>query len=216
MRDLFEQDKERFNKYHLRLQDVSLLFDYSKNIFTEETLSLLFKLCEAVNLSQEIENMFGGKHINTTEDRAVLHVALRHPTGLGHPEVNEVKQKIKNFVQRVRSGEWKGYTGKPIKNVVNIGIGGSDLGPRMVCEALAPLAANISVFFVSNIDGSHLQSIVSTLNPEETLFIIASKTFTTQETITNAFSARKWFLDAPGTSIESVASHFVAVSTNAA
>jgi len=214
MRALFAQDPERFRKMSVQFPDVDLLFDYSKNIATEETLSLLWQLCDEANVSNAIESMFSGAHINNTEDRAVLHVALRDPTGLDHPEVEEVRAQMGQFSERVRSGEWTGYTGQRITDVVNIGIGGSDLGPKMVCESLSPLAGPLRVHFVSNIDGSHIAMTLKNLRPEQTLFIIASKTFTTQETITNAMSARQWFLQAPNATQSDVAKHFVALSTN--
>mmetsp|Transcript_2407 Transcript_2407/g.8590 ORF Transcript_2407/g.8590 Transcript_2407/m.8590 type:complete len:555 (+) Transcript_2407:33-1697(+) len=222
MRELFRADPERFSKLSLQFEheSVKMLFDFSKNILVYDTLPLLLKLVEAADLRGWIDKMFSGEPINSTEDRAVLHVALRHPTGLGHPEVLEVRERIAAFCKSVRSGEWKGYTGKAITDVVNIGIGGSDLGPKMVCEALEPYSSNIKVHFVSNIDGTHLATTVKHLSPETTLFIVASKTFTTQETITNATSARQWLLSAgtrgsPATAQSDVAKHFVAVSTNA-
>lgn len=222
MRDLFAADPERFDKLSLKFEHetVKMLFDYSKNIVTEDTLPLLQQLVQAADLRGWIDKMFSGEPINSTEGRAVLHVALRHPSGMGHPEVREVLNRISNFCDKVRSGEWKGYTGKAITDVVNIGIGGSDLGPKMVCEALEPFSGDLRVHFVSNIDGTHLATTVKQLCPETTLFIVASKTFTTQETITNATSAREWLLSAgergaPASSQADVAKHFVAVSTNA-
>jgi len=214
MRDMFANDPERFKKFSLVLPEADLLFDYSKNIITEDTMTILMNICKEAGVEQAIEDMFTGKHINITEDRAVLHVALRDPDGLGRSEVEEVREKMKNFSSKVRSGEWLGYTGKPITDVVNIGIGGSDLGPKMVCEALKPYAGELRVHFVSNIDGTHLSTVLQSLNQEQTLFVIASKTFTTQETITNAVSAKKWFLKADGATQAHVAKHFVALSTN--
>jgi len=222
MRDLFANDPNRFSKFHVRYFDI--LLDYSKNRITEKTLSLLLNLAEEVHIRDNIQKMFDGNKINFTEDRAVLHIALRnrsnHPILVDGkdvmPEVNGVLEKMKKFSHLVRSGEWKGCTGKGITDVVNIGIGGSDLGPVMVCEALRPYSGPLRVHFVSNVDGSHLAETVKLLNPETSLFIIASKTFTTQETLTNALSAKDWFLrNIPsGIGEGAVAKHFVALSTN--
>ncbi|NCC21055.1 MAG: glucose-6-phosphate isomerase [Alphaproteobacteria bacterium] len=220
MRDLFARDPGRFEKYHLKLDGV--LFDYSKHRVTEETLLLLANLAKACKIEEWREKMFEGAHINSTEDRAVLHTALRRPATDtlvvdGEdviPYVHECLAKMKQFSDKVRSGEWTGYTGKKITDVVNIGIGGSDLGPLMVCEALKPYAdRSISMHFVSNVDGTHVAETIRKLNPETTLFVIASKTFTTQETMANAETARGWFLERTGEP-EAVAKHFVAVSTN--
>jgi glucose-6-phosphate isomerase len=220
MRDLFQKDPQRFEKFHLKYEDI--LFDFSKNIITEETLKTLLQLVDEANLKQWIEKMFDGQKINTTEDRAVLHIALRnrsnrpiHVDGKNVvDDVNAVLAKMRQWTESIRSGSWKGYTGKAITDVVNIGIGGSDLGPVMVCAALKPYAKEgLNVHFVSNIDGTHLAETVKHLNPETTVFIVASKTFTTQETVTNAKSARKWFLD-QAKDISHVAKHFVALSTN--
>mmetsp|Transcript_13144 Transcript_13144/g.18052 ORF Transcript_13144/g.18052 Transcript_13144/m.18052 type:complete len:552 (+) Transcript_13144:47-1702(+) len=220
MRDLFASDPKRFEKFNLHLEDI--LFDYSKNIITEETLKLLLALVEEVNLKEKTEAMFTGKKINNTEDRAVLHVALRNVSN--EPifvdgknvmeDVNAVLAKMKKWTESIISGEWKGYTGKKITDVVNIGIGGSDLGPNMVCTALKPYAVpGINVHFISNIDPTHVAETVKHLNPETTLFIVASKTFTTPETIFNAKAARKWFLESAKNDAH-VAKHFVALSTN--
>jgi glucose-6-phosphate isomerase len=220
MRDLFIGNPGRFEEFSLRLDDI--LFDYSKNRITRKTLDLLIELARQSGLAQMIEAMFSGEKINNTEGRAVLHVALRNRSNRSilvdgedvMPEVNRVLEKMRVFSDSVRSGEWNGYTGKAISDVVNIGIGGSDLGPQMVTAALAHYAhPRIHSHFVSNIDGTHLAETLKRVSPETTLFIIASKTFTTQETMTNASSAKEWFLaDAkdPG----AVAKHFVALSTN--
>lgn len=219
MRDLFKEDPSRFAKFQVQLGD--LLFDYSKNIITEETLGYLQELAKEVELKEAIHVMFGGDKINKTEHRAVLHIALRNRSNTPvyvdgedvMPIVNKVLEQVKNFSDQLLSGNWKGYTNKAITDIVNIGIGGSDLGPLMVTEALKPYHSTITPHFVSNVDGTHLAETVKKLNPETTLFIIASKTFTTQETMTNAESARKWFLDMTEGKGD-VAKHFVAVSTN--
>ncbi len=220
MRDLFDQDPHRFERYSIYFNDI--LFDYSKNRITDETLKLLFDLARMRDVRGWTERMFLGEKINFTEDRAVLHVALRNRSNRpifvdGHnvmPKVNAVLQKMRLFSESVRAGKWLGYTGKRITDVVNIGIGGSDLGPKMVCEALKPYSDwAIRVHFVSNVDDTQLVETLRGLNPEQTLFIVASKTFTTQETIVNARSARDWLLHAMGDK-RAVAHHFVAVSTN--
>lgn len=219
MRELFADDQDRFSKLSITFQDI--LVDYSKNIITEETLRLLNKLAQEVELKAAIDSMFGGVAINKTENRAVLHTALRNRSNTPvlvdgkdvMPEVNAVLDQMKQFSNKLISGEWKGYSGKKITDIVNIGIGGSDLGPYMVTEALRPYWQGITPHFVSNVDGTHLAETVKHLNPETTLFIIASKTFTTQETMTNATSARDWFLEKTNQSGD-VAKHFVAVSTN--
>lgn len=220
LRKLFAQDPERFNKYSIQFEDI--LFDYSKNIITDETMELLLDLAEESEVKEAIDLMFSGDHINETEDRAVLHTALRN-TGdepvydEGNdvmPEVKAVLQKMKEFSEKVHDGTWKGFTGKKIKYVVNIGIGGSDLGPVMATEALKYYwVEGIHPYFVSNVDGTQMAETLKLVNPEETLFLIASKTFTTQETMTNAHSARKWFLDNGGKE-EDIKKHFVALSTN--
>ncbi|GAA4311923.1 glucose-6-phosphate isomerase [Compostibacter hankyongensis] len=220
IRKLFAQDPQRFEKYTLRFEDI--LFDYSKNIHTEETIELLLELAEACKVKEAIAAMFGGEHINRTEDRAVLHTALRNLSDTPvydngedvMPAVRTVLQKMRTFSAKVHSGEWKGYTGKKIKYIVNIGIGGSDLGPVMVTEALRPYwKADMQPYFVSNIDGTHIAETLKKINPEETLFLIASKTFTTQETMTNAHTARRWFLESAGDE-SMIKKHFVALSTN--
>jgi glucose-6-phosphate isomerase len=187
MRDLFSQDPKRFERFSLGFKD-DILVDFSKNILTGETLSLLLQLAQESKVKEWTERMFTGEKINTTEDRAVLHIALRNRSNRPiivdgkdvMPEVNAVLAKMRKWTDQVRNGEWKGYTGKPITDVVNIGIGGSDLGPVMATEALKPYgASHIAVHFVSNIDGTHLAEVVKGLNPETTVFIVASKTFTT-------------------------------------
>ena len=221
MKDLFAADPDRFNKFSFKFKDI--LVDCSKNRITAETLSLLTDLADEAGVKAAIESMFKGEKINTTENRAVLHIALRNRTNEPFlvdgedvmPEVNAVLQKIKIFSGQIISGEWKGYTGKKITDIVNIGIGGSDLGPVMVTESLRPYARQgLSVHFVSNIDGTHITETLKSLDPETTLFMVASKSFTTQETMTNAFSARDWFLDHAQKQAH-VARHFVAISTNA-
>ncbi|MFD3871768.1 glucose-6-phosphate isomerase [Streptomyces sp. NPDC058623] len=222
LRELFETDPDRGTNYTLRVGD--LYIDYAKHLVTDETLALLRELASATGVAELRDAMFRGEKINTTEDRAVLHTALRAPAGAvvevdGEnvvPDVHEVLGRMRTFSDRVRSGEWKGHTGKPIKNVVNIGIGGSDLGPAMAYEALRAFTdRSLTVRFVSNVDGADLHEAVRDLDPAETLFIIASKTFTTIETITNATSARTWLLAGLGGDQAAVARHFVALSTNA-
>lgn len=219
MRELFDEDPQRFQKYHLTFEDI--LVDYSKNLVNDEVMKELLNLAEDVELKEAIEAMFRGEKINQTEKRPVLHVALRNRSNKPimvegadvMPEVNKVLEQMKDFSERIITGAWKGYSGKAITDVVNIGIGGSDLGPYMVTEALKPYSKGIRPHFVSNVDGTHLAETVKNLDPETTLFIIASKTFTTQETMTNATSARNWFMEKTGGNGE-VAKHFVAVSTN--
>lgn len=220
LRTLFAEDAERFNKFTLSFEDI--LFDYSKNIITEETRSYLLQLAKESGVEEGIKAMFSAEKINATENRAVLHTALRNFSGNPvlldgkdvMPEVQAVLKKMESFTQRIHSGEWKGYTGKPIRYIVNIGIGGSDLGPVMVTEALKPYwKEGIQPYFVSNVDGTHIAETLKKVTPEETLFLIASKTFTTQETMTNALTARKWFLDAAKDEAF-VAKHFAALSTN--
>jgi glucose-6-phosphate isomerase len=220
MREMFEKDPNRFKRFSLKFNDI--LLDYSKNRITEETLKLLLQLTKEAKLKIRIKKMVEGDKINFTEKRAVLHTALRNRSNKPvlvdgknvMPEINSVLKHMKEFSDSVRSGEWKGYTGKPIADVVNIGIGGSDLGPFMVTEALKPYGKpGLNVHFVSNIDGTHLAEVLKKVDPETTLFLIASKTFTTQETLTNAKSARKWFLDHSNNESE-IAKHFVALSTN--
>ncbi|XP_037539235.1 glucose-6-phosphate isomerase [Nematolebias whitei] len=225
MRAMFDSDPERFGKFSttLKTEDGEVLLDYSKNRINQDVMKMLLALAKSRGVEQAREKMFTGEKINFTENRAVLHIALRNRSNTPilvdgkdvMPEVNRVLDKMKAFCQRVRSGDWKGFSGKSITDVVNIGIGGSDLGPLMVTEALKPYSADgPNVWFVSNIDGTHLAKTLARLNPETTLFIIASKTFTTQETITNAESAKDWFLQTAGDK-SAVAKHFVALSTNA-
>ncbi len=219
MRDMFAKDPERFQKFSLKLENI--LLDYSKNRINEETMKLLVELAKASGVEEAREKMFTGEKINWTEGRAVLHTALRNRSNKPvmvdgkdvMPEVNAVLAKMKAFCEKVRSGEWKGFTGKKIKNVVNIGIGGSDLGPVMITEALKHYADGPEVYFVSNVDGTDFVETTKHLDPEETLFIVASKTFTTQETMTNAHTAREWLLKKLGDQ-KAVAYHFVALSTN--
>ncbi len=221
MRDLFAQDQNRFNKFSFQLDDI--LFDFSKHRINDETLPLLMQLAREAKLEDWRERMFAGEKINLTENRAVLHTALRNRSNNPvmvdgadvMPEVNAVLAQMRDFSEKVRSGSWLGYTGKRITDVINIGIGGSDLGPVMVCDALKPYASpDLTVHFVSNIDGAHLMRALEKCRPETTLFIVASKTFTTQETMTNAISARTWFLNSAQDNVH-VAKHFVALSTNA-
>lgn len=223
MRDLFARDAHRFANFSVRLGD-DLLFDYSKNRITADTLRLLLQLAEQAGLAEKRDAMFRGEKINRTENRAVLHVALRNRANRAMlvderdvmPEVRAVFEKMRCFVQQVRSGSWTGFTGKRIGDVVNIGIGGSDLGPLMVCEALKHYSdANLRVHFVSNVDATHLVETLKGLDPATTLFVVASKTFTTQETLANAVSARTWLIETLGDE-RAVARHFVALSTNAA
>lgn len=214
------QEPERFERFSISLEDT--LVDYSKNRLNEEIFDTLFDLARECELHKAIESMFAGEAINGTEGRAVLHTALRnqkgHPVYVDGedvmPEINRVLEKMKVFSTKIQKGEWLGYTGKPIKNLVNIGIGGSDLGPVMVTEALKPYQSeNLEIFFVSNVDGTHIAETLRKVEPETTLFFIASKTFTTQETMTNAHTARNWFLD-HAKDEKAVAKHFVALSTN--
>ncbi|KAG9341941.1 hypothetical protein JZ751_018258 [Albula glossodonta] len=239
MRQMFDADKERFSKFSttLNTDDGDILLDYSKNLINEEVMKMLFDVAKSRGVEAAREKMFTGEKINFTEGRAVLHTALRNrsntPVHVGGadvmPDVNRVLEKMKGFCHKVRSGEWKGFTGQSMTDVVNVGIGGSDLGPLMVTEALKPYSkGGPRVWFVSNIDGTHMAKTLAELNPETTLFIIASKTFTTQETITNAETAKEWFLQAAKDvsalvtsrrkrrrSQSTVAQHFVALSTNA-
>ena len=218
LNDLF-LDKNRFSEFSIQLDDI--LLDFSKNRINSDTFRLLLNLAEETGVRSAIDAMFSGEIINTTEKRSVLHTALRNrsntPTYVGDsdvmPQINEVLQKMKLFTDKVRSGKWKGYSGKSITDVVNIGIGGSDLGPLMVTEALKPYGGDLNVHFVSNVDGTHIAETLKQINTETTLFVIASKTFTTQETLTNAHSAKDWFLQSEA-NVEDVAKHFVAISTN--
>ncbi|MFN3018945.1 glucose-6-phosphate isomerase [Vibrio coralliilyticus] len=221
LKELFAQDAARFDKFSTRFGS-DILVDYSKNLINEETMKHLFALAGETELKAAIEAMFSGEAINQTEGRAVLHTALRNRSNTPvmvdgedvMPAVNSVLEKMKSFTERVIGGEWKGYTGKAITDVVNIGIGGSDLGPYMVTEALAPYTNHLNLHFVSNVDGTHIVETLKKVNPETTLFLVASKTFTTQETMTNAHSARDWFLESAGDEAH-VAKHFAALSTNA-
>ncbi|HEY5691355.1 MAG TPA: glucose-6-phosphate isomerase [Cyclobacteriaceae bacterium] len=221
MRELFKHEPDRFDKFKISFEDI--LLDFSKNRLTQETLDILISLAGECKLDEAIQSMFEGEPINQTENRSVLHVALRNRSNTPvmvddqnvMPKVNEVLHQMEQFSEKLINGTWKGYTGKPITDIVNIGIGGSDLGPLMVTEALRPYHLNIKPHFVSNVDGTHLAEVLKRVNPETTLFIIASKTFTTQETMTNALSARQWFLDKSNQQGD-VAKHFVAVSTNEA
>ena len=222
VRDLFAADPCRFDKMSLRFED--LLLDYSKNCVTDETLDLLRALAAEADVAGRAKAMFSGEKINNTEGRAVLHVALRNRSNTPiyvdgkdvMPDVNAVLAKIKTFTDNVRDGTWKGHTGKTIATVVNIGIGGSDLGPVMVTEALKPYAKrDLQMLFCSNVDGTHVAEILRQCDPERTLFLIASKTFTTQETMTNAGTAKKWLLDHYQGNSAAVAKHFAALSTNA-
>ncbi|HHF6548065.1 TPA: glucose-6-phosphate isomerase [Haemophilus influenzae] len=221
IQDLFKQEKNRFEDYSLTFNN-QILVDFSKNNINQTTLSHLRQLAQECALDSAKEAMFTGEKINRTENRAVLHTALRNRTNTPvlvdgkdvMPEVNAVLAKMKDFCQRIISGEWKGYTGKAITDVVNIGIGGSDLGPYMVTEALRPYKNHLNMHFVSNVDGTHIAETLKKVNPETTLFLVASKTFTTQETMTNAQSARDWLLKAAKDE-SAVAKHFAALSTNA-
>ncbi|MDH0361074.1 glucose-6-phosphate isomerase [Aeromonas caviae] len=220
LKDLFAQDPKRFDKFSLTFGG-DILVDYSKNLITEETLKLLVNLAGETDLRSAIDAMFNGDKINMTEGRAVLHTALRNRSDRPievdgkdvMPEVNAVLAKMKGFCEKVISGEWKGYTGKAIQHVVNIGIGGSDLGPVMITEALRPYKNHLEMHFVSNVDGTHIAETLKKIDPETTLFLVASKTFTTQETMTNALTARDWFLGHAGDKAH-VAKHFAALSTN--
>ncbi|MBD2782040.1 glucose-6-phosphate isomerase [Xenorhabdus szentirmaii] len=220
LRELFEQDKTRFAAFSATF-DQQILVDFSKNRITTETMSKLQALAQETDLSSAIRSMFSGEKINRTEDRAVLHIALRNRSNTPvlvdgkdvMPQINAVLAKMKSFSERIISGEWKGYTGKAITDVVNIGIGGSDLGPYMVTEALKAYKNHLNMHFVSNVDGTHIAETLKDLNRETTLFLIASKTFTTQETMTNAHSARNWFLQS-AIDESHVAKHFAALSTN--
>ncbi|KPD03584.1 glucose-6-phosphate isomerase [Moellerella wisconsensis] len=220
MRDLFKQETDRFTQFSATF-DNQILVDFSKNRITEETLTKLQALAQETDVASAINSMFSGEKINGTEDRAVLHIALRNRANTPiyvdgqdvMPDVNAVLEKMKHFSERIISGEWKGFTGKAITDVVNIGIGGSDLGPFMVTEALRPYKNHLNMHFVSNVDGTQIAETLKSLNPETTLFLIASKTFTTQETMTNALSARDWLL-VKAKDEAHIAKHFVALSTN--
>ena len=220
MRELFKDDPDRFSKYSITARDI--VFDYSKNIINDNTISLLMKLAADCQLQAGIDAMFNGEKVNETENRAVLHTALRNLSpepvyAEGKdimPDVRKVLKQMKNFCNRVHDGRWRGYTGKRIRYIVNIGIGGSDLGPLMVTEALKPYwLEDIQTYFISNVDGTHIAEVLKKIKPERTLFLIASKTFTTQETMTNAFTAREWFLE-HAVDEKYIAKHFAALSTN--
>ncbi|ENF8750686.1 glucose-6-phosphate isomerase [Vibrio fluvialis] len=221
LKTLFAEDSQRFAKYSTRFGN-DILVDYSKNLVNEETMKHLFALAEETDVKSAIQAMFSGEAINQTEGRSVLHTALRNRSNTPvmvkgedvMPAVNAVLEKMKSFSERIIGGEWKGFTGKAITDVVNIGIGGSDLGPYMVTEALTPYKNHLTMHFVSNVDGTHIAETLKKVNPETTLFLVASKTFTTQETMTNAHSARDWFLTTAGDEAH-VAKHFAALSTNA-
>ena len=220
IKKLFDEDPQRFSKFSAIFED-KILLDYSKNIISKQTLIKLHELAEQCELNDAISAMFSGKKINRTEDRAVLHIALRNRSNTPiyvdgqdvMPQINQVLAKMKHFCHQVIEGKWKGYTGKTITDVINIGIGGSDLGPYMVTEALKPYKNHLIMHFVSNVDGTHIAETLKGLNPETTLVLVASKTFTTQETMTNAHSARDWFLE---TAVDEkyIAKHFIALSTN--
>ncbi len=220
MMDLFTQNPDRFNQFTLEFE--SILLDYSKNIITKETLTHLFALAKQQKVQESRDQMFSGEKINTTESRAVLHTALRNRSGTPvlfegqdvMPGILHELDKMRIFSEKVRSGKWLGYSGKKISDIVNIGIGGSELGPKMVCRALAPYADRLDIHFISNVDGALIENTLARLDPETTIFIVASKTFTTQETITNANTARAWFLNHPNITEADIAQHFVAISTN--
>ncbi len=220
IKSYFENDPDRFEKFSIQFEEI--LLDFSKNRINGETLGLLIRLAEETHLKEAITAMFSGEKINQTEGRSVLHIALRNSAGQpvsvdGNnvmPDVSAVLDKMRVFSEELINGTWKGYSGKPIRSIVNIGIGGSDLGPVMVTEALKPYKApHIETYFVSNVDGTHISETLKQVDPETTLFMIASKTFTTQETMTNAHSARDWFLAGGGTE-DNIKKHFVAISTN--
>lgn len=227
VKEEFAKDPKRFEKYSRTFKNYDgskILFDFSKNLINDDILSALIDLAKEAKVAELRDAMFDGEHINFTEDRAVYHVALRNRANKVMkvdgkdvaPEVDAVLKHMKEFSEQVRSGEWKGYTGKKITDIVNIGIGGSDLGPVMVTEALKHYASDIKAYFVSNIDGTHIAETLKVVNPETTLFLIASKTFTTAETITNANTAKNWFLSKTGNDPANIAKHFVALSTNEA
>lgn len=220
LKELFQKDPQRFEKFSVQLEDI--LVDYSKNRINEETIALLIQLAKECQLDVAIKAMFSGEKINETEGREVLHTALRNHSGKPvmvdgkdvMPQINAVLDHMESFTNEILSGSWKGFTGKVITDVVNIGIGGSDLGPVMVTEALKAYKTHLNVHFVSNVDGTHIVETLKGLNPETTLFLIASKTFTTQETMANAGSAREWFMNS-GAKESDIAKHFAALSTNA-
>ncbi|PPI86525.1 glucose-6-phosphate isomerase [Candidatus Pantoea edessiphila] len=217
---LFNEDPKRFTKFSIVFRD-QILIDFSKNHITQETIDKLHALAKETDLKNNINCMFSGEKINLTENRAVLHVALRNRSNIPvildkediMPKINNVLNKMKCFSEKIINGIWLGYTGKPIKDIVNIGIGGSHLGPLMVTEALKPYKNHLNIHFISNIDGSHITNVIENLNPETTLFLIASKTFKTQETLTNAYSARNWFIQKTG-NVNNISKHFIALSNN--
>ena len=222
MRDLFASEAERANRFSL--SQGAILLDYSKNRITEQTMELLIALAREAGLNQAIKNMFSGEKINRTENRAVLHTALRNVSGQAvmfegedvMPGIKRVLEQMGGFSQKIRSGSWRGYTGKPIEHIVNIGIGGSDLGPQMVINALKPYwTTKLAPHFIANIDAADMHSTLSAINPETCLFVIASKTFTSTETMANALAVREWFLEAPGAQKKDIHKHFVAVSSAA-
>jgi glucose-6-phosphate isomerase len=221
LKEMFDADDQRFNKFSIQFEDI--LLDYSKNRIDDETIALLIQLAKECSLKEAIDAMYSGEKINVTEGRPVLHIALRNRSNTPiyvdgkdvMPDVNKVLDQMKAFSEAIISGEWKGYTGKAITDVVNIGIGGSDLGPVMVTEALKAYKNHLNLHFVSNVDGTHIVETLKAVDPKTTLFLVASKTFTTQETMGNAHSARDWFL-ASGATEADVAKHFAALSTNAA
>lgn len=221
LKEMFDADDQRFNKFSIQFEDI--LLDYSKNRIDDETIALLIQLAKECSLKEAIDAMYSGEKINVTEGRPVLHIALRNRSNTPiyvdgkdvMPDVNKVLDQMKSFSDAIISGDWKGYTGKAITDVVNIGIGGSDLGPVMVTEALKAYKNHLNLHFVSNVDGTHIIETLKAVDPETTLFLVASKTFTTQETMGNAHSARDWFL-ASGATEADVAKHFAALSTNAA
>ena len=218
MRELFDNDSTRFEKFHLTLDD--FLVDFSKNRITDKTSTLLNSLARKVNIEKQRDEQFFGEKINNTEDRSALHTALRsqdekpiYVDGLDvKPSIQKVMNQVKKFSELINQGSWLGFSGKKINTIVNIGIGGSDLGPAMVCKALKPYAnKNLNIHFVSNVDGADLALTLEQCNPESTLFIVASKTFTTQETMTNAFSARDWLLKHANKDLNAISKHFVAL-----
>ncbi len=219
MKTLFQEDADRFTDFSLKFEDI--LLDYSKNILTKETMDILVELARECKLDTAIEAMYSGERINVTENRSVLHTALRDKSDRSiivdgkdiKPEIDAVLHKMKSFTEMVVSGEWKGYTGQSITDIVNIGIGGSDLGPVMVTEALKPYKTHLNVHFISNVDATHIAEATKNLDLSTTLFLVASKTFTTQETMSNAYTARQMFLDVAGDE-QHIKKHFIALSTN--
>ena len=222
MRDLFAEDAERANRFSLSQGEI--LLDYSKNRITQHTFDLLIALAREAGLNQAIKNMFSGEKINRSENRAVLHTALRNAADRPvmvegkdvMPDVERVLAQMEAFCQQINSGAWRGYTGKPIEHIINIGIGGSDLGPQMIINALKPYWSNtLKPHFIANIDAADMQATLAAINPETSLFIVASKTFTSTETMANALAVREWFLETPGARKTDIQKHFVAVSSAA-